>query len=366
MPEPLTGHGLPGTIQSRRELELRMPVLSETLAAVETGVSDDVRPLVSVVLPVFNEAETLPELLHRLAAVAESLRTRYRFEFLCVDDGSSDDTIAVAQRLATQDDRVIVTALRRNYGQTAALQAGFEQARGAVMISMDADLQHFPEDIPQFLAKIEDGYDVVCGWRVERREGVLRRWPSAAANWLIRKLTGTTIHDVGTTFRAYQGDVARRLQLLGEHHRFIPVLARNLGARLTEVHIQNIARPVGASNYGLSRSFNVLLDIVFLVFYTKYIDRPIQIFGRLALATFAVASAILAVLGYLTIAYGVPVVREHGGWFLLALVLGVSSVQFLLFGLISEVIVRMYYFPGQAKPFLVRTLTGPAPGDVRR
>lgn len=343
-----------------------MPVLSTTLAAAESSVSDDARPLVSVVLPVFNEAKTLPELLRRLAAVAESLRMQYRFEFVCVDDGSADDTIAVAQRLAAQDERVIVTALRRNYGQTAALQAGFEQARGAVMVSMDADLQHFPEDIPQFLAKIEAGYDVVCGWRADRREGVIRRWPSAAANWLVRRLTGTTIHDVGTTFRAYQGDFARRLQLLGEHHRFIPVIARNLGARMTEVPIQNIARPVGSSNYGLSRTFNVLLDILFLVFYTKYIDRPIRVFGRLALATFAAASVIIAVLAYLSLAYDVPVVRERSGWFLLALVLGVSSVQFLLFGLISEVIVRMYYFPGQAKPFLVRTLTSESPADVRR
>jgi glycosyltransferase involved in cell wall biosynthesis len=343
-----------------------MPVLRKTLAAAESEVSRDGRPLVSVVLPVFNEAKTLPELLRRLAAVAESLRARYLFEFVCVDDGSTDDTIAVAQRFANQDNRVVITALRRNYGQTAALQAGFEQARGAVIVSMDADLQHFPEDIPQFLAKIEDGYDVVCGWRADRREGPIRRWPSAAANWLIRKLTGTTIHDVGTTFRAYQGDFARQLQLLGEHHRFIPVLARNLGARLTEVPIQNIERPVGSSNYGLSRTFNVLLDITFLVFYTKYIDRPIRVFGRLALVTFAIGAVIIAVLGFISIEYGVPVVRERSGWFFLALVLGVSSVQFLLFGLISEVIVRMYYFPGQAKSFLVRKVSNGVSADVSR
>jgi glycosyltransferase involved in cell wall biosynthesis len=354
------------TIQNRRQSRLRMPVLSKPVVAAESDVSHDRRPLVSVVLPVFNEAKTLPELLRRLAAVAEALRPRYRFEFVCVDDGSTDDTIAVAQRLAAEDDHVVVTALRRNYGQTAALQAGFEQARGAVIISMDADLQHFPEDIPQFLAKIEEGYDVVCGWRSDRREGRVRRWPSAAANWLIRKLTGTTIHDVGTTFRAYQGDFARQLQLLGEHHRFIPVLVRNLGARLTEVPIQNIERPVGSSNYGLSRTFNVLLDIAFLVFYTKYIDRPIRVFGRLALVTFAVSAVIIAVLGFITIAYGEPVVRERSGWFLLALVLGVSSVQFLLFGLISEVIVRMYYFPGQAKPFLVRKISNDVSADVSR
>ena len=335
-----------------------MSVLTKAPPGVTGAVPAGGRPLVSVVLPVYNEATTLPELMDRLGEVAEDLRARYTFEFVCVDDGSTDETAAVAERLAGSDSRIALVSLRRNYGQTAAIQVGFEQARGAIIVSMDADLQHFPEDIPQFLGKIEDGYDVVCGWRATRREGIVRRWPSAAANWLIRKLTGTTIHDIGTTFRAYQGDVARQFQLLGEHHRFIPVLARNLGARLTEVPIRNIERPVGASHYGLSRTFNVLLDIAFLVFYIKYLDRPIRVFGRLALASFGLAAVIIAVLGFISIAYGVPVVRERSGWFLLSLVLLVSSVQFLLFGLVSEVIVRMYYYPGQARPYLVRKASG--------
>ena len=343
-----------------------MPVLSNASAGVDCSASIGGRPLVSVVLPVYNEAATLPQLIGRLGAVAEELRAQYAFEFVCIDDGSVDDTVVVAQRLAASDSRIVVVALRRNYGQTAALQAGFEEARGVIIISMDADLQHFPEDIPQFLLKIEEGYDVVCGWRADRREGIRRRWPSAVANWLIRKLTGTRIHDIGTTFRAYQGDFARQLQLLGEHHRFIPVLARNLGARLVEVPIRNIERPVGSSNYGLSRAFNVLLDIAFVVFYTKYIDRPIRVFGRLALAALAVAAVIIGVLGVISFLYGVPVVRERSGWFLLALVLGVSGVQFLLFGLISEVIVRMYYYPGRAKPYLVRKASSGMAADAHR
>ena len=322
-------------------------------------------PLISVVLPVYNEAATLPELFERLGRVAHSLQAQYAFEFICVDDGSADDTVIVAGRLAAGDPRVTVVPLRRNYGQTAALLAGFERARGAIVISMDADLQHFPEDIPLLLAKIEEGYDVVCGWRADRREGAVRRWPSAAANWLIRRLTGMTVHDIGTTFRAYRGDFVSQMQLLGEHHRFIPVLARHLGATLAEVRIQNIERPVGASNYGLSRTLNVLLDIAFLVFYTKYIDRPIRVFGRLALATLVLSGSILAVLGAISILYGVPVVRDRSGWFMLALVLLVSSIQFLLFGLISEVIVRMYYFPGQAKPYLVKASRGVAAGAGR-
>jgi glycosyltransferase involved in cell wall biosynthesis len=314
-------------------------------------------PLVSVVLPVFNEAATLPVLFERLDQVTRALATRYAFEFILVDDGSSDTSILAAEQLAAVDERVRVVALRRNYGQTAALQVGFEHALGDIVISMDADLQHFPEDIPSFLDKIEEGYDVVCGWRADRQEGVVRRWPSAAANWLVRLVTGLTVHDVGTTFRAYQGDLVRQLRLLGEHHRFIPVLAKNLGATITEVQIKNIERPVGASNYGLSRTLNVLLDIAFLVFYVKYLDRPIRVFGRLALACVAAAVAILGVLGFLTLVYHVPVVRERSGWFLLALVLLVSGVQFLLFGLVSEVVVRMYFYPGQAKPYLVRSVS---------
>jgi len=188
----------------------------------------------------------------------------------------------------------------------------------------------------------------------------MRRWPSSAANWLLRRLTGLTIHDIGTTFRAYRSDVVHQLRLLGEHHRFIPVLATNIGARIAEVRIQNIGRPAGASNYGLSRTFNVLLDILFLVFYVRYLDRPIRVFGRLALATITVASVITVVLGYMSLAYGIPVVRERSGWFLLALVLYVSGIQFLLFGLISEVIVRLYFYPGQARPYLVRKASGSA------
>ena len=334
-----------------------MPVLTNAPAGAGAGVSSDARPLVTIVVPVYNEARTLPELMRRLDEVTHGLRSRYVFEFIFVDDGSKDETAAVSSALVAKDARVSLVSLRRNYGQTAALQVGFEHARGAIVISMDADLQHFPEDIPPFLDKIEEGFDVVCGWRADRREGVVRRWPSSTANWMVRKLTGLTVHDVGTTFRAYQGDIARQLQLLGEHHRFIPVIAKNMGARLTEVPIRNIERPVGTSNYGISRTFNVLLDLAFLVFYVKYLDRPIRVFGRLALASLGIAGLVLAVLGAVSVIYGIPVVRERSGWFLLALVLFVSGIQFLLFGLVSEVVVRLYFYPGQAKPYLVRTVS---------
>lgn len=321
------------------------------------------RPLVSVVIPLFNEASTLPELVERLNAVAAQLGDRYVFDFVFVDDFSRDDTLQVAERFAIRDPRIQVIALKRNYGQTAALQVGFEHATGAIVVSMDGDLQHFPEDIPALLEQIEAGYDVVCGWRFPRLEGPIRRWPSSVANWIIRKLTGLTIHDIGTTFRAYRADIVPQLQLLGENHRFIPAIAAARGAQLTEVKIRNIERPQGVSNYGLSRTFNVLLDIFFIVFYMKYLDRPMRVFGRIAIALMAAATIIALGLAYLYVAFDVSVVRERSGWFMLSLVLYVAGVQFLLFGLMSEVLVRLYFYPGQVKPYLVRRIIragGPA------
>ena len=341
-----------------------MPLLSTASAGAALGVPSGTRPLVSIIAPVFNESRTLPELMRRLVDVTRTLEARYAFEFILVDDGSSDSTVEAAAAISMSEPRLTVISLRRNYGQTAALQVGFEHARGDIVISMDADLQHFPEDIPPFLDRIEQGFDVVCGWRAERQEGILRRWPSSAANWLVRRLTGLTVHDVGTTFRAYRADVVRQLHLLGEHHRFIPVLASHMGARLSEVPIKNIDRPSGVSNYGISRTFNVLLDILFLVFYVKYLDRPMRVFGRLALASIAAAVAITVGLAYAYLAYNVPVVRERSGWFVLALVFYISGVQFLLFGLVSEVVVRLYFYPGQAKPYLVRTIAGGAAGGA--
>lgn len=300
----------------------------------------------------------MPELFTRLDAVSRGLSARYDVEFVFVDDGSGDATLATIERLAALDPRVRAIALRRNYGQTAALQVGFDYASGAIIVSMDGDLQHFPEDIPALLEQIEAGYEVVCGWRHDRREGIVRRWPSAVANWLIRALTGIAIHDIGTTFRAYRSDVVRQLRLLGEHHRFIPLIARSLGARITEIRIRNIERPSGTSNYGLSRTLNVVLDMFFVVFYVRYLDRPMRIFGLLGLAVIGAALAITMALAYLFLMFNVPVVRERAGWFILALVLYVSGVQFLLFGLMSEVIVRMYFYPGEAKPYLVRRVIG--------
>lgn len=312
------------------------------------------RPLLSIVAPVFNEAATLPELVSRIVEATRSLEDRYAFDFVLVDDGSTDTSLEVARRLTLSESRLRVVELRRNFGQTAALQAGLSAARGEVVVSMDADLQHFPEDIPDFVAKIEDGYDLVCGWRHQRQEGISRRWPSYVANRIIKRVSGLDIHDFGTTFRAYRADLLRHLKLLGEQHRFVPALAILVGARITEIKIRNIERPVGKSNYGIGRTLNVMLDILFLYFATHYLDRPLKAFGRIAIAMMLVGSTIavwLLASAWLT---GVATVRTHSGWFLLSILLFLSSLQVMLVGLLAEILVRIYYSNAGSERYVVR------------
>jgi glycosyltransferase involved in cell wall biosynthesis len=310
--------------------------------------------LVSIVAPIYNEAATLPELLARLQAIAAKVGGRYLFEFVLVDDGSTDGTLGVAKGLAAGETRLRLLELRRNFGQTAALQAGFSAARGDIVVSMDSDLQHFPEDIPLFLDKLEEGFDLVCGWRHERQEGVLRRWPSNAANGLIRLVSGLTVHDIGTTFRAYRSDLVQQLQLLGEQHRFVPVLAALVGARVAEVKIRNIERPSGRSNYGLGRTVNVFLDILYLYFARFYFARPLKAFGKIGLLLIASGVAISGSLVLYSFFTGTPTIRERGGWFLLSSLLMLGGLQTLLTGILAEILVRTYYQAAQTQQAYVR------------
>ena len=310
--------------------------------------------LVSIVAPMYNEAPTLSEFLARLVETTGTLEPRYRFEFIFVDDGSTDGTLQLARGLIATEPRLRVVELRRNFGQTAALQAGLAAASGDIVVSMDSDLQHFPEDLPVLLDRLEEGHDLVCGWRHERQEGVLRRWPSRAANAWIRAMSGLTIHDIGTTYRAYRSDLVRELQLLGEQHRFVPVLATLVGARVSEVKIRNIERPSGQSNYGLGRTVNVFLDIVYLYFTRYYFTRPLKAFGKIALALILIGvliSGSLVVYSWIT---GIPTIRERGGWFLLSSLLMLGGLQTLLTGIVAEILVRVYYQSGQTHQAYVR------------
>src|SRR5262250_3807875 len=236
----------------------------------------------SVVVPFFNEQENIPPLYMKLTEVMDAIGEPYELVF--VDDGSRDDTFKVLSEIYEHDRRVNVVRLRRNFGQTAALKAGFDFARGEVIISMDGDLQHDPEEIPRFLERIEEGYDLVSGWRHQRRDHwLMRRIPSRTANWLMAKLSGVDLHDFGTTFKAYRREILNEIPLYGELHRFIPALASSTGARIAEVPIVNLQRKSGQSNYGIGRTIRVLLDLMIVKFLLDYSTRPAQFFGLLGM-----------------------------------------------------------------------------------
>jgi glycosyltransferase involved in cell wall biosynthesis len=311
-------------------------------------------PLVSVIAPVYNEEAAIEEFVTRLGAVLDGLRDRYAFEIILVDDGSRDQSLARMKTLLGREPRLRVLELRRNYGQTAALQAGFDAAAGDILITLDSDLQHFPEEIPQFLTVLEQGYEVVCGWRHQRAEGVIRRWPSRAANLVLRWLSGVAIHDFGTTFRAYRAELVKDLRLLGDFHRYIPALAQQAGGRIAEVPIRNVVRPAGQSSYGLGRTLGVSLDLVLLYFLSRYVDRPLRAFGKLALMGFTVGAAILVWLLVTAWVSGVPTVREHSGWFLVSIMILLASVQIVLTGILAEVLVRVLFGAGGRRVYAIR------------
>jgi len=324
------------------------------------------RPLISIVAPVYNESATLAEFVRRNAAVCDALSARYASEIVLVDDGSADDTLQVARNLIASEPRLRVIELRRNFGQTAALQAGLSAAIGDYVISMDSDLQHFPEDIPLFVEQAERGFDLVCGWRKDRQENALRRWPSRVANLLIKRVIGVDVHDFGTTFRLYRADLLQHINLIGEEHRFVPALAHIVGARITEIPIQNIERPVGVSNYGIGRTFGVAMDILFLYFSRFYATRPLRVFGKLAAALLVPGLLIAAALLTINILTGEPTTRTRSGWFLLSALLMLSSLQVLLTGILAEVLARIFYRTGSGESFVIRREWNAAAPSPRR
>src|ERR1700730_2240956 len=248
--------------------------------------------MLSIVIPIHNEEPSLLPLYDRLTAVLESMQKQY--EILFVDDASTDRSFELLANLVETDEHLKVIRLRRNFGQTAALSAGFHEAAGEVIIAMDGDLQHAPEDIPALLAKIDEGYDIASGWRTERVDNpITRKIPSRIANYLMARASGVDLHDFGTTFKAYRAEVLKDVQLYGELHRFIPALASFYGARVAEVPIRNTPRVNGDSHYGIGRTFRVLFDILTIKFLLKYMTRPMHFFGTLGLAGTASGGAIM-------------------------------------------------------------------------
>ena len=309
----------------------------------------------SVILPVYNEEESIPLLLEELIPVLDKMGIS--FEVICIDDGSRDNSFAELKKLRQADDRVRVVRFRRNFGQTAAFAAGFDRARGDVVITMDADLQNDPADIPNLLQKMDEGFDVVSGWRVKRwQEGVksfiTRKIPSATANWLISTSTGVHLHDYGCSLKAYRNDVVKAIDLYGDMHRFIPAVASWYGVEVAEVPVSYRSRQFGTSKYGAGRIFRVLLDLMTVRFLLSYATRPIRIFGAWGLISLGLGFAIGVYLTFAKFMYQIDLADRP--MLLLAVLLVLVGIQLISMGLISELMVRVYHESQGKKIYTVR------------
>ncbi|MBV9608178.1 MAG: glycosyltransferase family 2 protein [Acidobacteria bacterium] len=320
----------------------------------------------SIVVPFHNEEDNVPLLYDRLRTVMEG--TGEGFELVFVDDGSSDATFRLLEEIATMDRRVVVVKLRRNFGQTSALAAGFDNSRGEYVLAMDGDLQHAPEDIPAFIEKLAAGYDIVSGWRHRRIDNLwLRRIPSRCANWLMAKLSGVDIHDFGTTFKAYRRDLLDQVPLYGEMHRFIPALASWHGATICEVPIRNSNRERGESHYGISRTFRVFFDLITIRFLLRYLSRPLHFFGSIGMLGVFGGGVIALWLAVLKVMQPrLDILDQHGPLIIFAAVLIIAGVQLLAIGLLGEMQVRHYHEPTRHAPYTVDRVLRPADSHQSR
>ncbi len=306
----------------------------------------------SIVVPLHNEEDNVTELYDRLKAVMEAQPET--FELVFVDDGSSDRTFALLQEISTVDSRAAVVKLRRNFGQTSALAAGFDNARGEYVIAMDGDLQHDPADIPRFLEKIEEGYDIVSGWRKERIDNLwLRRIPSRVANWLMARLSGVDIHDFGTTFKGYRRELLAQVPLYGELHRFIPALASWHGATICEIPIRNTVRERGNSHYGLGRTFRVFFDLITIRFLLRYLSRPLHFFGTLGMLGILAGGGIGLGLLVEKLLWRTTLMGQHGPLMIFGAVLIIAGVQLLALGLLGEMQARHFFGASGQVPYSV-------------
>ncbi|MFZ3245669.1 MAG: glycosyltransferase family 2 protein [Candidatus Acidiferrales bacterium] len=320
--------------------------------------NEAVQPKYSVVVPLLNEAGSVRELYRRLSDV---MTGRYDpVEFIFVDDHSSDATPEILAELADLDERVVFLRLKRNYGQTTALAAGFDHATGEIVLSMDGDLQHDPSDIPRLIDTLETtDADIVSGWRQKRVDNFLfRRIPSRVANWLMAKLSGVQIHDFGTTFKVYRRETIKDVRLYGELHRFIPALASLNGAKVLEVPIRNIPRPQGKSHYGISRTFRVFFDLITIRFMLRYMLRPLHLFGPAGMISFLAGALILLVLFVEKIFAHVQLFVQHGPLLILGMLLCLFGMQFLAIGLVGELMMRNYFEAHQKPIYRLEKVSG--------
>lgn len=320
---------------------------TEVFTPIQTPEKVDV----SVVIPVFNEDESIPELHNRLSPAL--LSTGKNYEIIFIDDGSTDGTSDILNSIQFQDSRVWIIQLRRNFGQAAAFSAGFDLAHGDVIVTLDGDLQNDPADIPMMIQKIEEGYDVVSGWRINRQDTfITRTLPSRMANWLISTVTGVHLHDYGCTLKAYRREVITGFRLYGEMHRFIPAYADSVGANMIEVPVNHHARRYGKTKYGLNRTFKVILDLFTVKFMLSYAKKPIYLFGGTGIVLIIVSLATLLFLMLRKLIYTTSVFDSP--LFQMSTMFIILGFQSILMGLIAELLVRTYHESQQKPTYTVR------------
>jgi glycosyltransferase involved in cell wall biosynthesis len=315
---------------------------------------DDGRPELSVVVPLLDEQENLRPLYDQ---ITKALESRYSYEIIFIDDGSTDASFGILKELHDSDPRVRVVRFRKNFGQTAALSAGFGHSRGDVVVAMDADLQNDPADIPMLVAKLEEGYDVVSGWRKKRQDKALtRRLPSKLANWLISRITEVRLHDYGCTLKAYRREVLSEMRLYGEMHRFIPALASWSGAKIAECPVNHRPRTAGETKYGLGRTLKVVLDLITVKFLGSFSTKPIYVFGGLGLFTALLAILCAWIVIYQKLSRGEDMTGNP--LLLLGAVLTITTIQFILMGLIAELLVRTYHESQNRPTYVIKEVLG--------
>ncbi len=307
----------------------------------------------SIVIPIYNEEENLPILYEKLKKVLDTLGKSY--EIIFVNDGSTDRSWEIIRELAEKDPHVIGVNFRRNFGQTAAMSAGFDTARGDVIITMDGDLQNDPEDIPKLLDRLSEGYDIVSGWRKDRKDDFLSRTlPSRIANWLISKVTGVYLHDYGCSLKAYRAEVAKNLDYYGEMHRFLPALSKAVGAKVTEIPVKHHPRIYGKSKYGISRTFKVLLDLILVKFLLDYRTKPLRVLGGTGAVLFLIGFFALAYLVFIKIFLGQDIGNRplliFGTLFVL------TGIQLISTGIVAELITRTYYESQNKRPYVIKEI----------
>jgi glycosyltransferase involved in cell wall biosynthesis len=317
--------------------------------------------LISIVIPLYNEEDNVIPLYEEVSHVIDA--AELNAEFIFIDDGSTDKSVERLWERAGSDPRLKVVTLRRNFGQTAAMAAGFDYAEGDVIVTLDGDLQNDPVEIPRLLAKLDEGYDLVAGWRKDRQDKMLsRRLPSMLANRLISKTTNVQLHDYGCTLKVLTKDVAKGIQLYGEMHRFIPAVAAQMGVRIAEVPVKHRARIHGTSKYGISRTFRVVLDLLTVNFFLGYMTRPIHMFGALGMISGGIGGFSLFLLGIQKFMFGMPIGNRP--LLMIAIMFVLIGLQFICFGLLAEVLVRTYHESQDKKTYSVRDVLQSKPGDT--